>query len=259
MDLRLNHFPNKKFEEIFDIFLCHGKIDKSLIENKFKNKKNNLIIGYPRYDEDYNLSIIKHKIFTEFKLNQKKKVIFWCPTYIEEKNEISKNIDIWIDKISPLIKDFNVILRPHPKNLIVDQDLIYRLKKTNLFIDQKNDRKLLELYVISDLVLVDCGGSVLSSVYLKKKFAILDLPSSLKFIKRLRDTRALDYEIKNELDPDMIISHENNSFDKKINFLLNLKKKDLLDRLKEKYFGSSKEKTSLSVVAEKFEKMLTNE
>ena len=57
----------------------------------------------------------------------------------------------------------------------------------------------------------------------------------------------------------MIISHENNSFDKKINFLLNLKKKDLLDRLKEKYFGSSKEKTSLSVVAEKFEKMLTNE
>ena len=71
MDLRLNHFPNKKFEEIFDIFLCHGKIDKSLIENKFKNK-NNLIIGYPRYDEDYNLSIIKHKIFTEFKLNQKK-------------------------------------------------------------------------------------------------------------------------------------------------------------------------------------------
>ena len=39
MDLRLNHFPNKKFEQIFDIFLCHGKIDKSLIENKFKNKK----------------------------------------------------------------------------------------------------------------------------------------------------------------------------------------------------------------------------
>ena len=39
MDLRLNHFSNKKFEEIFDIFLCHGKIDKSLVKINLKIKK----------------------------------------------------------------------------------------------------------------------------------------------------------------------------------------------------------------------------
>ncbi len=259
MDLRLKFFPNEKFEKVFDIFLCHGKLDRYLIENKFKNKKDNFIIGYPRYDGDYDLSKIKKKIFSEFNLDHKKKVIFWCPTYIEEKKETSKNIDIWVDKISSLIKNYNIILRPHPKNLVMDQNLLNKLRKKNFSIDQNNDRKLIELYSVADLVLVDCGGSVLTSVYLKKKFAVLDLPSNLKFIKRLMDTEALDYEIRKELYPEMIIGHNDNSFNERINNLLNLKRSSFSNKLKEKYFCNSEEKISISDLAKKFEKTLVNE
>ena len=115
MDLRLNHFPNNKFNKVFDIFLCHGEIDKNLIKNKFK-KKDIFVIGYPRYDENFDIVYLRKKIIGEFNLNETKKTIFWRPTYIEEKNEVSQNIGLWLEKISKLNEDYNLIIRPHPKN-----------------------------------------------------------------------------------------------------------------------------------------------
>ena len=59
-DLRLKHFPNKKFKNVFDIFLCYGEFDKQLIQQKFNNK-NNFIIGYPKYDISVDLDETKKK------------------------------------------------------------------------------------------------------------------------------------------------------------------------------------------------------
>ena len=84
---------------------------------------------------------------------------------IEEKNEVSQNISLWLEKISKLNEDYNLIIRPHPKNLIIDRDLKEKIKTNNFFIDEKADRKLAELYIFSDLILLDYGSSVLSSIY----------------------------------------------------------------------------------------------
>ena len=62
LDLRLKHFPNSKFEKIFDIFLCCSLLDLKLIKKKFKSKKC-ILIGYPRYDKEISFNQIKKNIF----------------------------------------------------------------------------------------------------------------------------------------------------------------------------------------------------
>ena len=77
----------------------------------------------PRYDIELDQKKNKREIYKEFKLDDKKKLIFWCPTYIEESGETSKNIELWLNKFSNLNKDYNIIIRPHPKNLVVDRTI----------------------------------------------------------------------------------------------------------------------------------------
>ena len=257
MDLRLKHFPNNKFKKVFDIFLCHGEIDKNLISNKFK-KKDIFIIGYPRYDENFDIVSLRKKIISEFNLNETKKTIFWRPTYIEEKNEVSQNISLWLEKISKLNEDYNLIIRPHPKNLIIDRDLKEKIKTNHFFIDEKADRKLAELYIFSDLILLDYGSSVLSSIYLKKNFAVLELPGNFEYIQRLKKTRAIDFEIRNEIDYKNVIGLNDQLYLKKIESILNNPNLRDINLLKEKYFGKKKSITSLESIAEKFQNFLNN-
>ena len=100
----------------------------NLIKNctkKFKNS-NNFIIGYPKYDSKLNLTSVKNKILNEFKIKENKN-LFSVPTYIEEEKEVSENIKIWL-KISKLRNDYNIIIRPHPKNTVVDENLKKNIK-----------------------------------------------------------------------------------------------------------------------------------
>ena len=99
MDLSLNYFPNPKYKKLFDIFLCHGNYDKKLIENKFKNK-NNLIIGYPRYDEKLNFYKTKKKIQTEFSLNKKKKQFFGFLDLLKKKMKFLKILRFGLIKLA---------------------------------------------------------------------------------------------------------------------------------------------------------------
>lgn len=257
LDLRLKHFPNEKFKKIFDIFLCYGKFDKELIQKKFKNSKN-FIIGYPKYDSKLNLISVKNKILNEFKIKENKKLIFWCPTYIEEEKEVSENIKIWLSKISKLRNDYNIIIRPHPKNIVVDENLQKKILNHGIFLDDKTDRNLLELYSVADLVLVDYGASVLTSIYLKKNVALLELPNNFEFIKRLEKTKSLDFEIRKEINQENILKIQNTSLINNINILINNLNNENVINLKKKYFGSI-ENNSLKKTINELQKKITND
>ena len=151
-----------------------------------------------------------------------------------------------------------MIIRPHPKNLIIDRELKEKIKTNHFFIDEKADRKLAELYTFSDLILLDYGSSVLSSIYLKKNFAVLELPSGFKYIQRLKKTRAIDFEIRNEINYKNIIELNDQLYLKKIESILNNPNLKDVNLLKEKYFGKKKSITSLETIAEKFQKFLNN-
>ena len=257
LDLRLKHFPNEKFKKIFDIFLCYGKFDKELIQKKFKNS-NNFIIGYPKYDSKLNLTSVKNKILNEFKIKENKKLIFWCPTYIEEEKEVSENIKIWLSKISKLRNDYNIIIRPHPKNTVVDENLKKKILNHGIFLDDKTDRNLQELFSVADLVLVDYGASVLTSIYLEKNIALLELPNNFEYIKRLEKTKSLDFEIRKEINQENILKIQNNSLINNINFLINNLNNENVINLKKKYFGSI-ENNSLKKTINELQKNINND
>ena len=55
----------------------------------------------------------------------------------------------------------------------MNQNLIQDLKKIGFCVDAKLNRNMHELYQVSDLVLGDYGGSVLSSIYLNPSFFLI--------------------------------------------------------------------------------------
>ena len=92
----------------------------------------------------------------------------------------------------------------------------------------------------------------------KKNFAVLELPGNFEYIQRLKKTRAIDFEIRSEIDYKNIIGLNDQLYLKKIESILNNPNLKDINLLKEKYFGKKKSITSLESIAEKFQNFLNN-
>ena len=168
LDRNVKYFPNNAWSNVFDIYFTSSKIEKILIKKKFKNKKI-FFTGYSRFDKS-NLDKKNFKrLIEEFKINKKKKTIFCCPNErimsAQSKNSIKKYISCLIK----LKKNYNIILRPHPKLQLSSPEHFGLLKSSGIKIDVKSGRNIQYLFLISDLTVVDYGSSVLEAIYLKKK------------------------------------------------------------------------------------------
>ena len=95
----------------------------------------------------------------------------------------------------------------------------------------------------------------MSSIYLKKNFAVLELPSGFKYIQRLKKTRAIDFEIRNEINYKNIIELNDKLYLKKIESILNNPNLEDINLLKKKYFGKEKSITSLEINRGKISKL----
>ena len=126
------------------------------------------------------------------------------------------------------------------------------------FSDDKTDRNLQELFSVADLVLVDYGASVLTSIYLEKNIALLELPNNFEYIKRLEKTKSLDFEIRKEINQENILKIQNNSLINNINFLINNLNNENVINLKKKYFGSI-ENNSLKKQSTSYKKNINND
>ena len=99
---------------------------------------------------------------------------------------------------------------------------------------------------------------LLRESFVGKNFAVLELPSNFEYIQRLKKTRAIDFEIRNEINYKNIIELNDQLYLKKIESILNNPNLKDVNLLKEKYFGKKKSITSLETIAEKFQKFLNN-
>lgn len=247
MDLNLREFPEKEWKDNFDIFFTHGIYDSKLINKKFKNKET-LIIGYPRYNSLKSKKILIRKYQKKFKLNKNKKVIFWIPTHINSPNEIGTNITNWINNFKKLLKDYDVIVRPHTKTINYLPSIIPELKRKGFQVDDKSDRKIGELFKLSDLVFADYGGSVFSSIYLEKPTILLNLPDDSKYLENKKKITTFDLLVRKK-----ILSLKSNDKLEKILITCknSLKKKELLKKslIKNSYFGSKEKINSLEKIS----------
>ena len=237
-DVKKKNYPYNFLKEIFDIFLVYTDIEISLIKKKFSSKICKKI-DYFRYK---NLSS-KKKAFKDFEnnkyFNKNKKILYWLPTHVDFNNENDLNIKLWFKKIAFLRKNFNLIIRPHPKTILSNKNILAELINEKFIIDNSPNRKIGDVIKHSKLVFCDYGGPVFSSIYLNKSLILLNLPENSKFNVELRANQSLDVTARNELASLDINSTEKQIL-KRVNESLNSKYTKKLKKIKKKHFGTSK-------------------
>lgn len=163
----------QSWNNIYDIFLCHGVNDEREIKKRFMGKT--FIMGYPRYDrffsEDMDLNNIRH----EFGLSESKKTVLWMPTLGGDYS----SIPLFAEPLSKISKKYNIIVRPHPFSFVQEKDFISLLEKFNFNIDRNALRDMNELFGVADVVLADNGGTPFSAIFLGKNVIFLDVPDDL--------------------------------------------------------------------------------
>ena len=237
-DLKKKNYPYNFLKEIFDIFLVYTDIEISLIKRKFSSKICKKI-DYFRYK---NLSN-KKKAFKDFEnnkyFNKNKKILYWLPTHVDFNNENDSNIKLWFKKIAFLRKNFNLIIRPHPKTILSNKNILTELTNEKFIIDNNPNRKIGDVIKHSALVFCDYGGPVFSTIYLNKSLVLLNLPKNSKFNLELRASQSLDVYVRQELIS-LDINCTEKEILKRVSKSLQSKYKKKFKKVKNKYFGSSK-------------------
>ena len=158
---------------------------------------------------------------------------------IHYEKETHNNFLPWVDKISLLQKDFNIIIRPHPKALKISPNLEKDLINKGFLVDKKSDRKIGNLFKVSDLVFCDYGGTLFGAIYLEKPIILLNMKVNSEFIKDLKNNESLDIKMRKDLTN--FDSDSNVEIMKlKISSSLNQDYKNKILDVKEKYFGNTK-------------------
>lgn len=163
----------QSWNEIYDIFLCHGVNDERELNKRFKGKT--FVMGYPRYDryfaEDINLTPVR----VEFAIDTSKKTVLWMPTLGGEYS----SIPLFAEPLSKLTEKYNLIVRPHPLSFVQEKSFIELLERFNFNIDSTALRDMNELFGVADVVLADNGGTPFSAIFLGKNVVFLDVPDDL--------------------------------------------------------------------------------
>lgn len=162
------------WNEIYDLFLCHGPNDEFHLKKRFTGKT--ILMGYPRYDEYFRNDLQIADTNSEFSIDKTKKTILWMPT-LDQPGGIFSSIPFFANKLSELASEFNFIVRPHPIALRTNPELASSLKGLGFLVDTDPTRNMNKLFKISDVVLCDQGGSAFGALYLEKRLILLELLS----------------------------------------------------------------------------------
>ena len=247
LDRNIKYFPNDKWKHIFDFFLTSSILEKNLIEKKFFGKKV-FNVGYSRFDDDNDKK--NEKLIKEFKIDKNKKTLLSCPNERIMFEQKKIHIQNYLNFLRSLEKNFNIILRPHPKLQFTKPDYLNLIKNSKIKLDLKLDRNIKDMFLISDLILVDYGSSVLEALYLKKKFIVYEWPQEKKFKVLFDKQNCLDYLIRNKVSESIINLKKKDNFLETINTLINDNKyQNKINLLNDQFFGNkNKIRNSLDLI-----------
>lgn len=142
----------------FDAVLVHGSCGVERI-SKWKSKDEILVVGYPHYDDFFSGRIDSNAYFSKWDLDKSKATIVYLPTWQERSS-----IDGFLDKVSSLASDFNVLIKPHHCTLRMEPQRMARIERSGLTIIQ-NAYYLPELFSVADLVIADTrSGAFFESI-----------------------------------------------------------------------------------------------
>lgn len=236
------------YNKVYDEFYCHGPIDAKNIRHFFN--KPTFQIGYPKYDkyfENLNNYSLKKKIKSEFSCDQNLKTILWICT----KSKYFSTIETYAEHMKKLSKKFNIILRPHPAVINLKhkefRQKTYDIANSSHFkLSNKSNQIMFNLFLISDYVFCDYGGSIFGAIYLEKKILLMNS----KFAKddntifginfksnSIKSRKFLPYVENDQVDFESLITKLDSDYE--------------INRVKEAkkiYFGKTKKNCSEDVV-----------
>jgi len=157
------------WNDIYDLFLCHGPNDVKQLGLKFKGKT--ALMGYPRYDAYFDDELDTRGVIEEFGLDPQKKTLLWMST----TGEGVSSIPDYARAISGLFDEYNVIARPHPIAFRTEPKNIDLLRSLDFNIDGNATRDMNRLYKVVDWVMCDYGGSSFGAIYLDINLLLLDV------------------------------------------------------------------------------------
>jgi hypothetical protein len=167
-----NAWSLQPWNEMYDIFLCHGTNDQAIISQRFAGKT--FVMGYPRYDDYFRPDLDTSAVRQEFDLASGRKTLLWMPTL----GGAGSSIPGFAAPLAALDKHFNLIVRPHPLSFIEEREFIAELEALGFKIDRRATRNMNELFKVADLILADYGGTPFSAVFLGKNVVFLDVPGA---------------------------------------------------------------------------------
>ncbi len=218
MDIHLGRFPDKETNPFICHYLCHGRFDSTIIARETTTPHS--MIGYPRYDGLSNPELAKARALrAEFGIDAQKKIITWLPTYVHRQGNPDFNIDHWAPYVAKLMDEYAVIVRPHPKRVEKDRDLLYhKLSAFGFYVDLVAERDMSEMYAGSEVTICDYGGVVFSAVYTDKKLLLINHPVHEESndwketiqVYKIRDTLdAINFD-QAEKDPEILLKEVHN-------------------------------------------------
>ena len=164
------------YNELYDIFLCHGPRDAEITKSLFDKPIH--IMGYPRYDkffEKVDDKVYKNKLCEKYLIDNSKKTILWITTV----NKHFSTIETYSERMKNLLVSYNVIVRPHPLEIDpqysrFNQNVLDIVSNENFFLSDDRYQEMTELYLISNFVFCDYGGSIFSALYMDKRIILLN-------------------------------------------------------------------------------------
>jgi hypothetical protein len=152
----------------YDLIMCFGPYQANRM--KIICDVATVEVGYPRYDRFFNEQYNRLGMLEELGLDPNKKSILWLPTWLE-----LSSMDDYADAISALSTDYNVIVKTHPLSLEAEPKRIEKLAcyPFTLMINDVYDN--LDLFLVSDFVFCDYGGTAFGALYLDLNLLLLNI------------------------------------------------------------------------------------
>jgi len=145
----------------YDSLFVYGPFEEKLYRKEFGNTMEVHQVGYPKFDSFYNNRL--PKLDCEELLNDQRKTILWLPS----KGKLS-SIDRYLEMMSRLCDNYNVILKPHPQE---DEERLRLAEKTPIIVETSPDSA--PFYKLADFVFCDYGGSSFGALYTDKPIIFL--------------------------------------------------------------------------------------
>ncbi len=222
------------WNKFYDAVLCFGPYHEKI----FKRRHDLPVyqMGYPRFDKYFNPGFDINFLLRKFNCDPQKKTIVWLTTWTT-----LSSLDKYLEAISSLKNDHNIVVRPHPRAIKEDPDNYKKLLTAGFNYIDDSDGDNVQLYALADLMIFDYGGSMFGSLYLNKNFAFLEMNLEAKNHFHLGKTSSEDYF--KSFFPDRVASLE--TLKPICNYCLENPPSDaIMNSLREEFFNTNYQGTS---------------